>query len=557
MPAGYGGQILMTRATEELVRDQLPEGVSLCDLGQHHFRDLSHPEQIFQVDILDLPHEFPPLKSLNYSPNNLTNPVTSFIGRVKELAQVKSLLTRHRLVTLTGPGGKGNTRLALESGSETLDTFPDGVWLVELDSLTDPDLIEKNIANVLHVREQPHLLLQDLLIEVLRSKEILIVLDNCDQLIGRCALIADYLLKACPHLHILVSSREPLAISGEVIYRVPSLSLPPEEEKVSLEEIGGSESVCLFVERAVAVNPLFSLTSQNASAVAQICRRLDDIPLAVELAAARTQLLSVEQIATRLDDRFHLLTKSNRTALPRQKTLRALIDWSYDLLSEAERDLLGQLSVFSGGWSIKAAEAVCHVESEAVLLLLDQLINKSLVTTEQQESEVRYRMLETIRQYAQEKLSDRGAALPVRNRHLEFFSAFSKEVTERLDGSNDIYWMKKLEDEIDNFRSALEWGLDRNPALAVQIASDLVILRSRRGYGSEGLRWLQDTLEKLTSRKEEIPKKDYLLYRARALTAQGVILSSLGENQQAARLFRESVHIFREIKDTDNIGLPR
>ncbi len=555
LPAGHGGQILLTGATEELVHDLLPEDTSLCDLGQHRFRDLPRPEHIFQVDILDLPHEFPPVKSSIVSPNNLPTPVTSFIGRSKELAEVKSLLVRSRLLTLTGPGGTGKTRLSLQTGIDILDVFPDGVWLVELASLADPVLILKSIAAVLHVRELPNLQLQDLLAEALHPKETLIILDNCEHLIEQVAVVVDKLLNICPHLHVMVSSREPLGISGEAVFRVPSLSLPP-LESVSHEEIEGYESVRLFIERATAVNPLFSLTSQNAPAIAQICRRLDGIPLAIELAAARTKLLSAEQIAARLDDRFRLLTGGSRTALPRQQTLRALIDWSYDLLSEPERDLLRQLSIFTGGWTLEAAEAICQVDEGDVLDLLEQLVNKSLVIPDQRESEVRYHMLETIRQYAQEKLFETGQVEPVRDRYLDCYAKLAGQAGLGIEGPENMTWIKRLVSEHDNFRSALKWGLDRNLLQAAQIATNLPFFWSRRGFSSEGIDWLEAILRRLPEEEGQLPSKDYLLNQGRILSSLAMIRLTTGEYQQSAAEFQQSIELFQKIGDIADISLP-
>ncbi len=376
--AGHGGQTILSLATYELVRDHLPSGAALRDLGEHRLKDLTRPEHIFQLLAPDLPADFPPLKTLDAWPNNLPVQLTSFVGREKEMAEIKQQLAplvpsgrggggegRVRLLTLTGPGGTGKTRLSLQTAADLLDAFANGVWLVELAPLADPALVPQTVATALGVREQQGRPVQATLTDYLREKKLLLILDNCEHLVEACASLADALLHACPGLKILASSREALGIAGEAPYRVPSLAIPDPRHLPPLETLTQYEAVRLFIERATTALPAFTVTNDNAPALAQICHRLDGIPLALELAAARVKLLRVEQIAARLDDRFRLLTGGSRTALPRQQTLRALIDWSYDLLSEPERALLQRLAVFAGGWTLEAAEAVCS-EQKAV-----------------------------------------------------------------------------------------------------------------------------------------------------------------------------------------------
>lgn len=355
----HGGQIVISLATEELARDSLPPGVSLDDMGMHRLRDLTRPEQVFQVIADGLRVDFPPLKSLDVLPNNLPQQVTSFIGREKEIAEVKALLTTTRLLTLTGSGGAGKTRLSLQVAADLLDRYEDGVWFVELAPLSDPALVHQAIASALGVREEAGRPISQTLTEYLKAKEVLLVIDNCEHLLQAVAQACEHLLRTCPHVRFLTSSREGLNIMGETTYRVPSLSMPDPKKVPSPERLSEFESVRLFIERAQAAQPNFEVTSQNSAAVAQLCVRLDGIPLAIELAAARVRALSVDQINERLDDRFRLLTGGSRTALPRQQTLRALIDWSYDLLTPQEQTLLRRLSVFAGGWTLEAAEAVC------------------------------------------------------------------------------------------------------------------------------------------------------------------------------------------------------
>jgi len=359
LAVGHGGQILLSGAMQELVRDELPPGVSLRDWGQHRLRDLQRAEHVYQVVHPELPADFPPLRSLNELPNNLPQQMTSFVGREKEIAELRQWLTTSRLVTLTGAGGTGKTRLSLAVAAEVMGEFPDGVWLVELASLADPGLVPQTIATALGVREEPTRPIIQTLTDYLKSKTLLLVLDNCEHLLTACAQATETILRSSPHVRILASSREGLGVTGEHAYRVPSLTVPDPRHMPPMEKLDQYEAVRLFIDRALLVQPTFAVNNQNAPAVAQICHRLDGIPFAIELAAARVKAMSVEQISQRLNDRFRLLTGGSRTALPRQQTLRALIDWSYDLLSDKEKTLLRRLSVFAGGWTLEAAEKVC------------------------------------------------------------------------------------------------------------------------------------------------------------------------------------------------------
>ena len=473
LSAGYGGQTLLSAPTQELVRDHLPPGAGLPDLGEHRLKDLQRPERIFQLAAPGLTSEFPPLKTLDTLPNNLPIQLTSFIGREREMEEVKRLLDTTRLLTLIGPGGTGKTRLSLHVAADLLDLdrFPHGVWLVELAPLADPSLGAPGCRfGIGRAGKCGHIHTESLK-EYLHSKQLLLVLDNCEHLVEACAQLADALLRSCPDLKILASSREALGIGGETIWRVPSLSLPDPTHSTGanlVSTLSQYEAVRLFIDRAQAALPGFKVTNHNAPAVAQICHRLDGIPLAIELAVARVSALSVEQIAARLDDRFRLLTGGSRTALPRQQTLRATIDWSYGLLSEPERVLLRRLSVFAGGWTPEAAEAVCSgggIEEYEVLDSLMHLVDKSLVTFEQadaggaggatQEGEGRYRLLETIRQYARDKLLEAGEEViqGVRDRHMGYFLKFIEEAEPRLLGVAEGPWLDRVEREHDNLRT--------------------------------------------------------------------------------------------------------
>src|SRR5581483_10883580 len=405
LAAAHGGQTLLSLPTEELVRDQLPDGVRLRDLGERRLRDLTRPERIYQLVADDLPSEFPSLRSLESVPNNLPAQLTTFVGREREMAEVKRLLNATHLLTLTGAGGTGKTRLSLQVAADVLEQFPDGVWLVEFATIDDPALVPELVAAALNVRQEPDQSLVITLTNFLRAKNVLLILDNCEHVVTACARLAETLLRASSNLRILASSREPLAIAGETAWPLPALSLPEEYWRNirggddAIERLAQFESVRLFIDRARAARPAFILTNENVITVAQICSRLDGIPLAIELAAARVKVLSLSQIAERLDDRFRLLTSGSRTALPRQQTLRALIDWSYDLLSESERKLLQRLSVFARGRTLEAIEAVCSgegIEDFEIVDLLTQLVDKSLVSVEKSPGkEARYYITES------------------------------------------------------------------------------------------------------------------------------------------------------------------
>ena len=546
LSAGHGGQTLLSTITEELARDHLPQGASLRDMGERGLKDLVRPEHIYQLLAPGLPAEFPPLKTLDAFHTNLPAQLTSFIGREKEIVTVKKLIATNRLTTLIGPGGAGKTRLSLQVAADLLDSFPDGVWFVEFAPLTDPALVPQTTASALGLREETGRPLLDMLSNYLRAKTVLLILDNCEHLVEVAAQFAEALLQACPSLRLLVSSREALGIPGETPYRVPSLSIPDTHLTQSVETVTQSEAARLFIERAQTALPTFTITKENASAVAQVCSRLDGIPLAIELAAARVKVLKVEQIAQRLDDRFRLLTGGSRTALPRQQTLRALIDWSYDLLPESERALLRRLSVFVGGWTLEAAETVCQGKGVAdydVLDPLTQLVNKSLVVVDVDEgAEMRYRLLETVRQYAREKLSDAGEGMDVRDRHLEYFLGLAERAEPELTGPRVVEWLKRLEEELDNIRVALEWSLNRDALVGLRLASALLGFWSESGYHRDGYNWLVQLLKQ--------PKAQLrTLVRARALGILGFYLAFGDFNQDIHPILEESLTLCRELGD--------
>lgn len=553
MSAAHGGQVLLSFAAQELVRDALPAGTSLRDMGERRLKDLPRSEHIYQLVIADLPDEFPPLKTLDVVQHNIPAQMTSFIGREREREEIKQMLSAHRLVTLTGSGGAGKSRLSLQIGMECLPQFSDGVWLVELAPVTDPALIPQALLSTFSLREDRHRSVLDVLIDYLRAKTLLLILDNCEHLIDACAQISEALLQACPKLRILASSREALGLTGEVAYRVPSLTAPNPENLPPLDQLRNADSIRLFIERAATAKPGFTLTDVNAFSLAQICYRLDGIPLAIELAASRVKVLSTEQIAARLDDRFRLLTGGSRTALPRQQTLRAMIDWSYSLLSEQEKKLFRRLAVFVGGWTLEAAEAICGEESKGldVLDLLTRLVDKSLVVIEETIEEIRYHRLETIRQYSREKFLETEEVEEIRDRHLAYYVRFAELADEKLKSGEQLVWQNRMSAEADNLRAALDWGLSRNPESALRIVGAANLFWTAGGYSAEGFRWTQKALEQVekTPVFEDITSEQRMIARAKALCGQTRLYLSLGDNANAKRVAEESVSLYRQTQD--------
>lgn len=465
---GHGGQILLSSATAGLVEDSLPSDSALRSLGSHRLKDLGRPETIFQLLAPGLQGDFPPLRSLDNPelPNNLPVSLGTFIGRVSELQEVCTLIQQSRLVTLTGAGGSGKTRLALQAGAEFLDGSGEGVWLVELAPVSDPDRVAEVIIEALQIRHEPGLAPADNLLRVLRDQRSLIILDNCEHLVESVAKLVDSLLRSCPKVHLVVTSREPLGVDDEDVYRVRSLSLPLGDVE-SVSDVSGSDSVELFVTRTRQHDKSFELSDSNVALVASICRRLDGIPLAIELAAARLLSMSVEDLHDRLDQRFRLLSGGSRSALPRQQTLSAMVSWSYDLLNEFERVVLRHLSVFVNGFDLQAAESVCatgSVESYEVAELIGSLVAKSLVVAERSDASLRYRLLETIRQFAAERLIEvdgESAMGEARRRHAEYFLGLCEAAEPFLRGGPDqAQWFDRLEYEWDNIQAALNQFLN-------------------------------------------------------------------------------------------------
>jgi predicted ATPase/class 3 adenylate cyclase len=546
MSVGHGGQILVSETTLRVAQEHLPEGVSNLDLGLHYLKSLNRPEHIYQLDAPGLQNEFPALRSLTHATNNLPAQLTSFIGRERELAEAKTRLEGARLLTLIGPGGTGKTRLSIQLGSQLKSAFEDGVWLVEFAPISDPSLVMQTIASALDVREVPGTPLKVLVHDYLREKQLLLILDNCEHLVEASAKVTDEFLHIAHNIKIIVSSREALGINGETVYRVPSLSLP-EQDGVTKDAALEYESVQLFVERASAANRKFQLTDENASSVAQICSRLDGIPLAIELAASRISVFSPEQIAKRLGDRFKLLTGGSRTALPRQQTLRALIDWSYELLSEDERALLRRLSVFAGGWTFEAAETIC--DTVDVFEHLPQLVNKSLVTVNDEGDEPRYFLLETIRQYARDKLLENGEGEGTRDRHLAYFLEMAETAQpEILVKEKELGWINCLQMEYDNIRTAIEWGLSNDPVAVARLVYSLSSLMVVLSSAGEGHRWGEKALKEIDDSGKNKSDEEKLS-RARLLVSMGIMSFSMGDNQTSRSEAKEASPILRKLGD--------
>jgi predicted ATPase/Tfp pilus assembly protein PilF len=545
----HGGQVVVSLATQSLIGDSLPESVSLLDRGNHKLRDLQQAEHVFQLCHPKLIADFPALRSLSTN-NNLPQQVTSFIGRENELAEVKALLRKTRLLTLIGSGGSGKTRLAIQVAADVLEHFSDGTWLVELASIRDPGLVAQTVAGLFGVKEISGTPILTTLVEHLKDQKQLLILDNCEHVLAACAVLADTILRQCPHVVILASSREGMGILGERTYRVPSLSLPDPKVAQTPQRLMGFESVRLFVERAQFHQSSFEVTQSNAAALASVCHRLDGIPLAIELAAARVRSLSVEEVNQKLDQRFRLLTGGSRTALPRQQTLRSLIDWSYDLLTENEKALLCRLSVFSGGWSLESAERVCSgelVEDEEILDLLTSLVDKSLVVTEEINGATRYRLSETVRQYARDRLLENTPEESLRARHLAHFMTLAEEAEPQLQGTDQKTWLTTLEIEHDNFRAALSFACETSPDTqsGLRLCGALYRFWLVRGYFGEGRTWCWSALG-----CDQAPTSA----RAKALNGAGLLANVQGDVVFARSLFEESLTIRRALDDPPGIA---
>jgi predicted ATPase/class 3 adenylate cyclase len=462
---GHGGQVLVSDSVEPLVRGALPTEVSLVNLGMHRLRDLAHPIDVFQLIHPDLVHDFPPLRSLDALPGNLPLQVSSFIGREREFARVIAAFEEARVVTLTGVGGVGKTRLALQVAAEVVPRFREGAWLIELAAVRDPDAVPDAFATVFAVTPSAGQSLETALIEFLRTKQLLLVVDNCEHLLESAAALIELFERSCSGLVVLATSREGLALDGERMVAVPSLAAPAPDAPI--DELETADAVQLFVDRARAVDAEFSLDAQNAPAVASVCRRLDGVPLAIELAAARVTAMSPAELATGLDRRFETLAGGRRRAVQRHQTLRAAIDWSYELLSTPEQRLLARLSVFAGGATRDAIEAVCTgepIEPRDVFDLLTGLVDRSLVVAQRDAPTTRYRLLETIREYGEERLAEHGETATLRARHADYYIALIAKISEEVHGRHQKEAGQQLSVEHENVLAAANFAIDTDDA---------------------------------------------------------------------------------------------
>jgi len=537
---GHGGQVLVSAAGAALVADDLPPGATLLDRGEHHLKDLARPEHVYQLIAPGLATDFPPLRS-GAAPTNLPADLTSFIGRTREAAEVRVLLQTHRLATLVGVGGTGKTRLMLHVADEVSGRHADGTWLIELAPLREPGLVVGEVVRALGVQVGPGQPAIAAVTDFLRGKDLLLLLDNCEHLIEAAAGLAEQLLGTCRSLQVMATSREALGVPGEATYAVPSLAVPESLHHVDLVAVGSAEAVRLFVERAAATLPSFRLDAANAEAVVEICRRLDGIPLALELAAARVNVLSAAEIAQGLGDRFRLLTGGRRTVVARQQTLQALIDWSWDLLGEADQRLLRRLSVFTGGWSLDAAAAVAGDQDDPsvpppgtsrldTLDGLGRLVDRSLLTVTHGEA-TRYGMLETIRQYASDRLVASGEAAGLRARHLARFRKLALDAATGIAGPDMLAWTGRVEADLDNLRSALDWAYEADVPMALEMYVALGAYWRWRSLGSEGVDRMLEAVaavKRWRTQPSPMPEAERTVLEARVMVAAFNTTASAG-----------------------------
>jgi predicted ATPase/class 3 adenylate cyclase/DNA-binding CsgD family transcriptional regulator len=546
---GHGGQTLVTSTTHDLVIDAMPDRATLIDVGFHELKGLDRPERVWQLTHPDLPSSFPPLRSAEPKTDNLPVPLSSFIGRSAELEQVRELIRNERLVTLTGAGGCGKTRLAIEAIRSIADSFSDGVWFCDLGPLADPTVVAQSLRTTIGLPDSATGDDIGIVVAHLRAASALVVLDNCEHLIDASAEVVQSLLAGCPALHVVTTSREPLGIDGENAWRVPSLDTPAAEAASDLDQVATFDAIRLFVDRAAKARPNFVLDAANASAIVEVCRRLDGIPLAIELAAARVRVLSVRQIVDGLNDRFRLLGRSARTTLERQQTLFASVGWSHDLLTDAQRAALRRASVFAGGFTLEAAEHVLAtdgIEGAEVLELVSQLVDRSLLVADERTSGVRYRMLETIRQFARDRLVDSAEAMDVADRHLDFFTAWAEEVFANFDpGAVDLVALTaRIVEDYDNIRAACEWAIDHERyEEGLRLASALERFWNQHATAREGAQWLEVFLE----RTHEAPPH----IRLRGLVAISSAKEYFNDLEAALEAAREALPLARACGDDE------
>jgi predicted ATPase/class 3 adenylate cyclase len=571
MSAANGGQILISDNSHDLIKEKicltnrfttLPDcndEITFRDMGERRLKDLIQPMKLFQVVSEKITAEFPSLKTLDARPNNLPIQLTSFIGRGEEMQQLKNLFRNTRLLTITGSGGAGKTRLAMQSGADMIDDFANGVFLVELAHITDPVYISQTIMNSLSVKEETDKTPDESLTLYLKNKELLLILDNCEHLIIHCAKLTELLLTSCPDLKIITTSREAMNCQGEQTFRLPSLSMPDVNIDNTPEQLTQYEAVRLFIERALAVNPAFRVNKDNAPALAQICSQLDGIPLAIELAAARIKVLTLEKICEKLDDRFRLLTGGKRTALPRQQTLKALIDWSYDLLNDNEKLLFQRLSVFSGGWTLEAAEEICsddNFDSYEIMDTYSHLLDKSLINRTENSGSIRFYFLESIRQYAKELHPPEDN---VYVKHFNYFLRITDQTqmminTNGSDGTNGTngtmdqkQWVKLIDTETGNCRAAVNHALKNDINAACVIVNNLINYWDVKAYFLEALQTCRKVLESDLSEISEINK-------AKIYYSAGLMFNNVGKIPDAEKFIKDSLIIFRKLNDKVGIS---
>ena len=549
MASAHGEQIVASAATQALTAHQLPHGASFKDLGEHRLRDLPDPERIYQVVAEGLRADFPALRSVDARPNNLPTPLTTFVGRRRELDEIEEGVRASRIVTLTGPGGTGKTRLSIQAAHELLSSFKDGAFFIQLAPISDPGLVVPAIGEALGVPEAADRSPVEQLVEHIRDKEILVVLDNLEQVVEAATDIGQ-LLASVEGLHLITTSREPLGLHGEREYPVPPLELPDIEHLPSLESMSQYAAVELFIERAAAVKPGFEVTNENAPAVAEICSRLDGLPLAIELAAARVKILSPQDILRRLGDRLGFLTGGGRDRPGRQQTLRDAIAWSTDMLDDEERALFATLSVFSRGFKLEAAEAVCGEPGKPEILDgVASLVNKSLIRQiEGPGGESRFLILETIREFASELLAEFPAALEVRKRHAEYCLDLAKRAAPNLFGPDQGRWLAILAAEHDNFRTALTWAQESGEVeLALRLSGALWRFWQMRGH-------LREASERFRAVLSLPGSTEYPEARAEALEGAGGVSYWMAAWDSAEPYYRECLELRRELGDPKGIA---
>ena len=481
MAVAHGGQLLVSDATERLLGDAAGNSFEIVDLGEHRLRDLAQASRVFQVIAPGLSGEFPPLRSMEAFPGNLPVQLTSFVGRDDELDALPKLMSQSRLVTLTGAGGVGKTRLALQVAAELAPRFSDGVWFCELATASDGELMFQAVADAVGARQREGMSMGASVVEYLRNREVLVVLDNCEHLLADAAWLVGSLLQRCPQVRVLATSREGLGVAGEQLVALASLSVPP--ASADSAAMSASEAIWLFVDRATAVRSGFTLGPANLASVAEICRRVDGMPLAIELAAARVTAMSPAEIATRLDERFRLLTGGKRSRVKRHQTLRATVEWSYSLLSVKERSVFARLGVFVGSFDAAAAEAVVtddDVEAWDVLECLAGLVEKSMLLAEDtDDGTTRYRLLETLRAFAREQLETADETDHWRRRHAEHYAEFCERAGPELRGVDELVWARRIEPDLDNLRAVISRGLDAPAQVDADFALRIVIALAR------------------------------------------------------------------------------